>query len=242
VLLLARDRVLTGWAVYPLSLCHWDVPWLTADASELRRITIAIARDPGPDYQAASTGYAWLPGWLAAQARQWEAVAALLLVLAVVAAAFWARRRGGVARWRRLLLLALPGIVFAAAWVLVLPPTWRHSYGAVLGTLGAVLGWLLHVGRLRPTRLLVASLGFVSIVAVASLIVRYPAKAAPLPDAPTQTVTLPSGLQILVPTSTDQCWGNALLCSSIAPADLRLLGEGIADGFTVTPPANRQNP
>jgi hypothetical protein len=166
-------------------------------------------------------------------ARQWEALLAVLLIGTVIAAAFWSRRRGHPVRWRRLLLLALPGAIFAMAWVVVLPPAWRPAYGAVLGTLGAFLGWLLHSGRLRPARLLLSALGVVAFMAVVSLVLRYPAKAAPLPDAPTQTVTLPSGLQILVPTASDQCWGNPLLCSPIAPEDLRPLGGTLADGFAI---------
>lgn len=234
-LMVARDYVLTGRAVFPLSLWTWDVPWLVDDPSELRRITIAIARDPSPTYQEASHGYAWLPGWLMAQAHQWEALAAALLAVLGIVAALWARGRGPL-HLRRLGLLVAPGVVYGLAWVLVLPPTWRHAYGAVLGTLAVTLGWLLHAGRAPLRRLLAVSLGSVAVVALGSLTLRYPAKADPFPEVAATSQTLPSGLAILRPTGTDQCWTNDLLCSPIAPETLRLLGDDLGAGFAVRPP------
>jgi len=235
VLMLARDYFLTGRAVYPLSLWTWNVPWLTEDPAELRRITIAIARDPSPSYQAASDGFGWLPSWVLAQFHQWEAALACILLAACAGMFILVRVRKVRPPIRKLAALTLPGFIFLLAWVFLLPPTWRHAYGAAFATLGALLGWLAYAAGVRAFRLAGAAFCLIAVIAVVSLTVRYPGKMLPMPEVPTDVRTLPSGLTVLVPYETDQCWGNNLLCTPMAPKSLRLLGPTLQDGFSVTP-------
>jgi hypothetical protein len=56
-----------------------------------------------------------------------------------------------------------------------------------------------------------------------------------MPDAPIRELILPSGLRVLVPTRTDQCWKNELLCTPMPSTSLRLLGPTLQDGFSVMP-------
>jgi len=230
-----RDFFLTARAVFPLSLWTWNVPWLTEDPSELRRITIAIARDPSSNYQSASDGFGWLPTWILSQIHHWEAF--LVLLLFVLIAVTMVGLKVGARRIpiRSLCLLVAPGVVFLAAWVGVLPPTWRHAYGAAFATLGGVLAYLIFTAGVRASRVLAVSLTVVALTGVVCMAVRYPIKMAGMPDAPTRELILPSGLRVLVPTRTDQCWENELLCTPMPSTSLRLLGPTLQDGFSVMP-------
>lgn len=231
---LARDFRLSGWAVYPLSLHPFDVAWRAPDPTPLRTITIAIARDPGPAYQEAAHGWGWLPAWLLRQPAQWEFWFALALALLSIAVLVWARGRGPL-RLRRLALLLAPSAAFMAAWITVLPPTWRLAWGPAFAAGSAAIGWGLHTGRADPARVQRGVLTVVALVAVLCAFVRYPGKPTELPAAPARTATLPSGLEVTVPTLTDQCWDNPLPCTPEPDDRLRLLGETLGDGLTTSP-------
>lgn len=227
-----RDYVLSGWLVYPLSVLPFPVDWRADDAGWLRSITIGIARDPGPGYQDAATGYAWVPGWLGRLPSAWETWAIAALLAACIIVGVVARRRGQV-RWRRLALLVLPGTLFLLAWVVALPPTWRLAWGAALGVPAAALGWLLHRAGVRPAPLAAGALVAVLVVGLGSAVLRYPAKPDRLPEVTTAPFLTDGGLTLLVPQGTDQCWASPLLCTSVPDVRLTPLGPAIEDGFTV---------
>ncbi len=226
-----RDYVLSGWLVYPLSILPLPVEWRADDPAWLRAITIGIARDPGPGYQEAATGYAWLPGWLGRLPGAWETWAIAGLLLACLAVALLARKRG--LRWRRLALLALPGTLFLLAWVVALPPTWRLAWGAALGVPAAALGWLLHRAGVRSGPLAAGALAALLLVGLGSAVLRYPAKPDALPEVTTTPFPTDGGLTLLVPQGTDQCWASPLLCTSVPDVRLTPRGPTIEDGFTV---------
>jgi len=57
------------------------------------------------------------------------------------------------------------------------------------------------------------------------------------PGEPTPTVTTVvtrSGLRLVAPAGSDQCWGT-ILCAPSPDPRLRLRGNGVADGFTLGP-------
>lgn len=226
-----RDYVLSGWLVYPLSILPFGVDWRADDPAWLRAVTIGIARDPGPGYQEAATGYAWLPGWLGRLPTAWEtwAIAALLIACAAVAVA--ARHRS--LRWRRLVLLVLPGTLFVAIWVVALPPTWRLAWGPALGVPAAALGWLLHRAGARPRPLATGALVALLVVGVSSALLRYPAKPDRLPEVTTAPFLTDGGITLLVPQETDQCWASPLACTSVPDVRLTPRGPAVEDGFTV---------
>lgn len=227
-----RDYVLSGWLVYPLSILPLPVEWRADDPGWLRAITIGIARDPGPGYQEAATGFAWLPGWLGRLPSAWEPAAIALLGIAIVATGLVAARRRPL-RLRRLVLLLLPGLLFLAAWLVLLPPTWRLAWGAALGVPAAALGWLLYRARTTPQAVAATALVALLAVGLGSALVRYPAKPDGFPEVATVPFVTDSGFTLLVPQGTDQCWDSPLTCTSVADERLTLLGERLEDGLTV---------
>lgn len=229
-----RDYRLSGWAVYPLSVLAFDVPWRAEDPTVLRAITIGIARDSGPAYQDAAHGYAWLIPWFRGQFQNWETWTFLLLLVSAGALAVLARSRGNQLRIRRLIVATVPFTVFAATWVFLLPPTWRHSWGAVFGLNSILLGWTAwRAGiAIRVWAIVLSLLAFA--VALVALFVRFPAKPTALEQRELNPVVTESGLTLLQPSiGDDRCGIAPLLCTPMPRDDLALRGDGLRDGFLV---------
>jgi hypothetical protein len=74
----ARDYVLSGWLLYPLSLFAFDVSWLAADPTPLREVTLGFHRNP-TDAAGALGNWAWIPDWAVRNQRSWEFAAVVLL-------------------------------------------------------------------------------------------------------------------------------------------------------------------
>lgn len=248
----ARDRLLSGWAQYPLSLLPFDVPWRAVDPVGNRLATLGTARDPGNLWEAAD-GYAWLGPWVSRLPGQWESWALLALTIAAVTAAWVARAS---LRPRRLLLALAPLAVGSLAWLLLSPPSFRFGWGTVLGLPLIALGWALWRAwllRRSPRLSAVLAAGFaVPVIAVvvvsaawrldtASMTSRlgielgpiaWQVPIAPVRDARVTTMTTESGLELRVPVESDQCWSTYPLCTPQPDATLRLLGEDLGRGLT----------
>jgi len=56
-------------------------------------------------------------------------------------------------------------------------------------------------------------------------------KLTPITPAPTVEQQLASGLEVIAPTDSDQCWDNYPLCSPITIPALELRGQGLQEGF-----------
>ena len=229
---LMRDYRLSGWAVYPLSIFAFDVPWRAEDPTVLRAMTIGIARDPGPGYQNAAEGYAWFVPWVGRQIERWESWAflALMVVAAFFALAAW--RKGRRIRVRSLGLALLPFIVFALTWIFLLPPTWRHSWGAIFGIGTTLIGWFAWRLQLSPRMWAIGAAIATLSVALVALTVRFPTKPTELDSGGHITITTQSGLELLQPTNQDLCGIAPLLCTPMPRGDLRLLGDDLGGGFT----------
>ena len=229
--MLLRDRILSGWLVFPLSSWSLDVAGLSPDAGALRAATTANARSPGTGLQSASADFSWIASWLRYQPNQWEFWLATTLALLLVGLAVWARRRRVVVEWRRLALAVAPCVTYLVCWLLLLPPTWRLAWGAGFGVPIVIGGWVLFAARMRTDVVAVLALGVLLCAAVVSVAFRYPAKQEPLPTVAVTSVTLPTGLTITQPTVGDQCWSASPLCTSLPAPGLRLIGSGIESGF-----------
>lgn len=228
---LLRDYRLSGWAVYPLSIFAFDVPWRAEDPTVLRAMTIGIARDPGPGYQNAAEGYAWFVPWVGRQLERWESWAFLALMVVAGFSALAAWSKGRSIRVRSLGLALLPFIVFALTWILLLPPTWRHSWGAIFGIGTILIGWFAWRLELAPRMwALWAAIAALS-VALVALTVRFPTKPTDLESGRTTIVTTESGLELLQPTDRDLCGTAPLLCTPMPRADLRLILKDLSGGF-----------
>ena len=230
---LMRDYRLSGWAVYPLSIFAFNVPWRAEDPTALRAITIGIARDPGPGYQSSAKGYEWLLPWVGRQLERWEVFAFLALAAIAGGLAIMALRRGAGLRLRSLVMVALPFVTFIVVWVLILPPTWRHSWGAVFGLGSILLGWFAWRLRIPLQAWAAGASILVFAVAVAALVFRFPSKPTALEPVVLNTVVTESGVELLTPAGGDDRCGIApLLCTPMPRADLRLLGTDLRSGFT----------
>ena len=248
----ARDYLLSGWLQYPLSVWPLNVPWRAPDPVWNRTPTLGAARDPS-DLWAATEGYGWIGAWISRLPTQWETY---LLVLLLVTAAIGVLTTRGAVRLRVLVLALIPVITVDLLWFLASPPSFRFAWGPLfaLGVLplGAVLqawgnGPAVRT-RVHTATIGVAALSVVVITAVTALwrsdphtrtsaiewrlgAVGLSLPATPITEAPVIERSLESGLTVLIPTESDQCWNNYPLCTAQLEPTVSLRGSGIAEGF-----------
>lgn len=162
LLVVLRDRMLSGWILYPLSLLPLDVPWRAEDPTTLRDATLAAARDPGaPDQYVVAHSWGWIPAWLSRLPQQWEFWFLLIgLLVTLVITVIAQRRVGGVWTARRLWLALTPSIVAVTAWFTLSPPSFRFIWGPLFNLLFIPLGLgVLRWDRARncvPSRMHIA--------------------------------------------------------------------------------------
>jgi len=248
-----RDYRLSGWLQYPLSIGPFPVPWRAPDPIWNRTPTLGAARDP-EDLWAAAEGWQWIGPWAARLPSQWEAYLLALLLLAGLV--------GFALSWRRipkrvLIATMIPILVLDAVWFLASPPSFRFAWGPIfaLGIVplaAAMQQWARSSPRgttITTAALTSGALAVLAVTAVTAvtrsdpqtritaiewrvgpIAVQLPA--TPITDAPVIERTLDSGLRVLVPTESDQCWDNYPLCTAQLESTVGLRGPSIADGFT----------
>ncbi len=171
----------------------------------------------------------------------------------------WQRASNAGLRLPALLLAMVPSAAAVAFWWFFTPPSFRFIWGPLFTLVAIPAGWALWrlsiaAGRrgATPARWQwVAAAGVaVPVIAVTafsavarfdsglitekrtwSFGVQVPYAVAPITVMPVSETLLPSGLTILAPKESDQCWGNYPLCSPMFPSTLSPRGSGIADGF-----------
>ena len=177
LLVILRDRVLSGWILYPLSILPLDVPWRAEDPTHLRDATLAAARDAGaPDQYVVAHSWGWIPAWLSRLPQQWEFWFLLAgLAVTVVITTLAHRRVGRVWTSRRLWLALAPPIVAVAAWFTLSPPSFRFIWGPLFSMLFIPLGLaLLRLDQARnrpPSRMAIAPRRLVLLSAAVCIIV-----------------------------------------------------------------------
>ncbi len=251
-----RDIILSGWLQYPLSLISLDVPWKAADPTQFRVPTLGAARDP-EDLWVAAEGWGWVPAWLARLPQQWEPYDLLLLALVALVLTLVAMKAPVAFRGRALLAVMAPSVVSVGFWWVLTPPAFRFIWGPLFLVGALPAGWSLWrlsraKGPWARSRVLgMTTIGLsapVVVVVIVSAVFRFdadglteqrtwslgveiPYVVAPVVDAPTRVVTLDSGLTVLTPTLSDQCWTKYPLCSPQVAGSVRFAGDGIQDGF-----------
>lgn len=258
---LARDRVLSGWVLYPLSLLPTNVPWQAEDPTPFRIGTLAAARNPASeDGYVTAHSWDWLTAWFQRLPEQWETWFLLVGLAVLFALIFLAIQHHAVAGIRaQLFVLMAPSALAVTAWFVLSPPSFRFIWGPLflllclpLGVLTSELSrsarspWL----RQRGTAFVIfTSATVIALVTVVSITGRnqieqmsdretfavgplaLPYKVAPLPRPATQEVVLPDGNLIFTPRFGDQCWDNYPLCVYFTGQNIEFRGMGIQDGF-----------
>ncbi|MDD2818482.1 MAG: hypothetical protein PHN51_06765 [Candidatus Nanopelagicales bacterium] len=252
-----RDFILSGWLQYPLSLHPFSVEWLAPDPVWNRTPTLGAARDPLHLWEAAA-GWNWIPAWLSRLPSQWETYVCIALFITAIVTLMVAARSANV-RWKAMLLVMLPSLLTCAAWFLASPPSFRFAWGPVF-SLGVIpIGWALFaisrssrqtrmLMHMTPAALCASSLAVFLVVGYCAIFrldtnldteiktwalgpISVELKTAPIVFAPTESQHLSSGLAVLTPSASDQCWNVYPLCTPQFSGSLALRGASIQEGF-----------
>lgn len=256
----ARDYVLSGWLLYPLSLFAFDVDWRASDPTALRTATLGAARDPSNLWESAAN-WEWVPGWLARSASTWEAPVLLALLILALGSLVWIRKKL-TNQHRIMLLVALtPSVLASATWFIASPPSFRFAWPFLFSIPLLILALSLSLTEPRKIEIsrVVTSLPQMSIVLV-SLAVGFSSiftltarshwdqrteqatfgagptsmvyRTAPITDPVVQAKELRTGLTVVITQDTEQCWQRYPLCVPRIEESVRSRGPSIRDGFS----------
>ena len=250
-----RDYLLSGWLQHPLSIFAFQTDWAAPDPTWARMATLGAARDPA-DLWAAAENWTWVPGWFGRLPSQWEPFELALLLVVAGASLLLANRLTHAVRWRTLLLALVPSVVTVLVWFFASPPAFRFAWGPLF-SLGVIpLGWALFslvggksidrvvtpVLALGLSAVLVLLLGYCTIARLDTTWtedrtfslgpVRINYQVTPIPMPETNQQQLPSGLVILTPVPSDQCWDVYPLCAGQNPGAISQRGKTLQDGFS----------
>jgi hypothetical protein len=258
---IARDYVLSGWLMFPLSLHKFNVSWAASDPVNIRDATLAAARDYSTkDGWQTAHSWEWIPLWFSRLWSQWETYFFILGCLLAIAALVAAHVAGKRLAPRRLIACMLPSIVAVIAWFTVSPPSYRFIWGPLFTIFLIPLGYglaALHRSDARiSTRtaplVLAASCAVLLVVTGFSAFARNQASTisesrefqlggvslnytvAPLPVVATQDLGMSTGLVVRTPVSGDQCWNVYPLCTFNPESALGLRGSDLQDGFMIS--------
>ena len=258
-LTLARDRLLSGWIGYPLSLLPLDVPWRAEDPTGVREATLAAARDASAaDQWLVANSWDWVQPWMQDRLALWETYfVALWLALGVgllIASACLRMRRARLA----LLVLWLPSVSALIAWFAFSPPSYRFIWGPLAIFAVAPMASALTFASDTPTRSSRALKSRVPLVTAGVIVIglvgfsaafrtdyismttrqawdlgplQFTFVVSPQPEVVTYDVETPGGVVLKVPEQGDQCWDAYPLCTPTPWNDLQYRGSSIADGF-----------
>jgi hypothetical protein len=254
-----RDYFLSGWLQFPLSILPFDVPWRAPDPTLLREATLGAARDAA-NFREATQGWSWVAPWFEALPSQWEVYELGALAMGAFVTILLARRWSSPLGARTLLLALAPSVLTGLVWFVAAPPTFRMAWGPVFGLAVIPCGWALHSiyrsPRTTPTRRAglqtVVCCGAATVLVILCMVcaltrldvdsmtseramsagflsVPYSVSPVELPDV--QSLTMESGVSLLWPGASDQCWDAYPLCTPWPEPDLRMVGPAIQDGF-----------
>lgn len=251
-----RDYLLSGWLQYPLSIHAFNVPWRAADPEGLRLATLGFARDPANIWDSV-TGWGWVGPWIARLPQEWAfAEFCALALVAIVTCVLAFRGRVSAPRWRVIFLAMFPSALAIAVWWTTSPPAFRFAWGPLFTLAAIPIGatlWFFtrdrHAESGREQLILVCAAIPVLAVTLYSAVARLdtasiaqdrdwnlagltiPYAVTPVVDAPVTTITLGSGLIVMSPTQSDQCWDNYPLCTPQVDTSLRLRTDSLGGGF-----------
>jgi hypothetical protein len=246
---LARQAMLTGYPLFPLSALPLPVEWkIPREAVGAYRAEVAHwAREPGSASPETTASWDWLGGWLDRTFAQVDVAPAFAIVALVPFVWFAARNQRGERseRLRPAIVVLVPAAVSLIAWFWTAPDP-RYALGWIwLAAMAAVALVAPPVPSTRDTALPLAAV-LIALWAWATLSVSRSgdgfvrangsgplgAHLAPVPE--TRRYTTASGLVVLTPVEGDLCWALPL-CTPVPDHGLRLRGKDVSQGFTVAP-------
>ncbi|HCL70492.1 MAG TPA: hypothetical protein DIC65_05590 [Actinobacteria bacterium] len=252
---LARDIILSGWLLFPLSTFPVPVDWRAPDPTFLRLATLGYHRDPENLWESTE-GWNWVASWIQRLPQSWETFEFALLGLTAVLLLMTAHRWTNL-RVRGLGITMLPSIMSVAVWFTLAPPSFRFGWGPIVTLAAVPIGWSLwRLSRLESKQAAVSAVvgagvalplvGVVVFSAITrldyasftdertwSLGVSIPYAVAPLPEVESDPVATTGGVELLVPSRNEQCWAVFPLCTPTPLPGLTPRGPGTSDGFVV---------
>ena len=252
---LARDIILSGWLLFPLSTFPVPVDWRAPDPTFLRLATLGYHRDPENLWESTE-GWNWVASWIQRLPQSWETFEFALLGLTAVILLITALRWTNL-RVRGLGITMLPSIMSVATWFALAPPSLRFGWGPIVTLAAVPIGWSLwRLSRLESKKTAVSAVvgagvalplvGVVVFSAITrldyasftdertwSLGVSIPYAVTPLPEVESDVVTTTGGVELLIPSRNEQCWAVFPLCTPTPLPGLTPRGPGISDGFVV---------
>lgn len=250
----ARDALLTGWILYPLTALPLPVRWITTSGQAAAEGITAYARAPGEDQVMALTSHDWVEPWASSFFSSREVFFLRLILLGAAATVAWTAGRRAWRRSHRPLLAAMiPSAVMLVVWFWSAPDV-RFGWTALIGVAALPGAFLLAAGAYpRVAAKSLAVFGLAAMMATQVLNGRlFPrggeaepeqwtigpiAIAIHLAPPPTPGVVkgeLGDGTPIVFPSGGGNCYDIFPLC--LIPGtggDVESLGDSITDGFGV---------
>ena len=251
--MLARDALLSGWLLYPLSILPLNVSWLATDPTTVAQWVTSYGRAPGVEKDVVLASNDWFGPWLTTFVHSREVYLCGLMAIGLILPLLWSQGRGA---WRRTLCRlgwAWPPTLMALGVWFTSAPDVRFGWAALLGVVAVPLALLLAY-RAFPAQL-VKSLGLMILIVMAFTnllngrlaprgeptapqvatwgMLHVELQLSPPRDVVTVNSQLPDGTPITHPTQNGECWDVFPMC--LAPNEgggTYRLGPDISDGFT----------
>ena len=253
-----RDAIQTGWLLFPLDLFPLPVDWKAYDPAASRAWIVSWARSPGSAPEEVNNNWSWLGGWLERSLNEWSVQ--LMLGLLVLAAVAWWVGKSVVSSApntsdRRTLLAVIPAVVALALWFFSAPDP-RFAWGPLLlvGAIPAAVA-LSSLTQHKTANLAVPiAAGFAALIVVPGSLAALTTidgevtegeqvvvfDGVPWSIAPAiepvvspalQVYQLPTGQELITPTTDDRCWLEFPLCRPYPNDTLVFRGDSVQDGF-----------
>lgn len=253
-----RDAIQTGWLLFPLDLFPLPVDWKAYDPAASRAWIVSWARSPGSAPEEVNNNWSWLGGWLERSLNEWS-VQLMLGLLVLAAVAWWVGKSvvSGAPNTsdRRTLLAVIPAVVALALWFFSAPDP-RFAWGPLLlvGAIPAAVA-LSSLTQHKTADLAVPiAAGFAALIVVPGSLAALTTidgevtegeqvvvfDGVPWSIAPAiepvvspalQVYQLPTGQELITPTTDDRCWLAFPLCRPYPNDTLVFRGDSVQDGF-----------
>lgn len=251
-----RDAIQSGWLLFPLDLLPLPVDWKAYDPAASRLWIVSWARTPGAAPEEVMGNWSWVGGWATRSMGDW-AIQLALGLLALATTVWLLRARGAHGQGKAdtspsaALWLLIPAVLAVGLWFLSAPDP-RFAWGQLV-LLGAIPAAVALAGTFWSKAVPIA--GGIAVLAIipATLAVlpaidgevaegetvqtfagvpwTVSAALEPVPSPALATYTLPTGEELITPTSDDRCWTAFPLCRPYPNDTLVFRGESVQDGF-----------